>query len=237
MSVITRTRAIIELTAVAGLVGVVAFNLFGCSAGNTTYGSSSTSSTGNSTSSTSAPTGTCATTYTPNYASLWQSGSNGVWSHTPIKVYFTNDLTVTTTTATPGVTSTASYETEVLNGFNQWTALLGSGITYSKVSSATGADIVVTFSTDTTTQSTAKWSVSATGTNYITSETATFTASSTGAIAPSLLQQMGAEAFGTMLGLPNSSNTTDITNKNTTATGPSTLDINTAKTLYCTYYQ
>lgn len=245
MRIITRGRAIVEGAVVAALALGLAFNIFGCSAGGTTYGSGSSSNTtsgtqsgtqSGTTSSTSGyPNGDCASVYTPNYVSLWNTGANqgrsGVWTHSPIKIYFGPDLTV----PTPG--GTTSYEQQVLTGFNEWTSRLGGGITYTQVTSAANADVTVSFATDSSTTNSAKWSSTATATNLAFSNvTVTFSASATGTETTALLQLMGAEAFGAVLGLPASTSPSDITNTATTATAPSTSDINTVKALYCSYY-
>jgi len=112
------------------------------------------------------------------------------------------------------------------------------GITYQQVFSASGADVQVSFSTDTTTQNKATWSANASfnSNSYFLTATTAFTASSTGTEPASLLERMGAEAFGWLLGLPQSNNPSDLTNVNTTTTSPSVPDINTVKVLYPSFY-
>jgi hypothetical protein len=171
----------------------------------------------------------------PNYAT---PAPTGIWDHSVIKVFFSGDLSVATTW--PGVTTPLSYKALVIAGFNEWVTALGSKVSFVEVASATGADVTVSFQ-DSPIGNSAAWSTPSPGRVYtgskLTSVNLRFVTQGSGAaISPDLLQLMGAEAFGAVLGLNQSTTITDITALGTTATAPSTRDLNTVKTLYCAYF-
>ena len=153
----------------------------------------------------------------------------------PVKVFINGDLTVNSTVSGQGA---MDYSTLAQAGFNEWTNAVGNTLGYTLVNSAAQADIVVNFSTINNPNSPVAWSETYNYTgNTITSAQITLSAQTSGAaVTPALLQLMGAESFGAALGLGESNNSSDLTSANPTVTSPSTADINTLKSLYCSYF-
>ena len=255
MSLFSKGRRIAEMGAGITLVTALMFTGFGCSGGSSDYpgttgGTSGTTTgitTGGTTTSgtttsgtttsgtttsgtTTGTTATCASPPTPNYAT---PAPTGIWNHSAIKVYFNGDLSITT--GASGATNPVSYKAAVIAGFNEWTAGLNNKITYTQVTSSSGADIIINFANSNTAGNAASWTANRSFSgSTLTGANATFTAQQTGgSVEPATLTLVGAQSFGALLGLNASPNATDITNANTTATTPSTSDLNTVKTLYC----
>jgi hypothetical protein len=257
MSFFSKGRRIAEVGAGCALAAALVFTGFGCSGGSTDYpgtgtttgglttttggttaGGTTTAGTttagtttaGTTTSGTTGSPGICANPPTPNYAT---PAPTGLWNHTVLKVYFNGDLSITTSAT--GASNPVSFKAALITGFNEWITPLNSTISFTQVSSSSGADIVVNFANSNTAGNSASWTANRSYTgSTLTGANATFTAQQTGgSVEPATLTLIGAQAFGALLGLNPSSSVTDITNANTSATAPSTDDINTVKALYC----
>ena len=153
----------------------------------------------------------------------------------PIKVFFNGDLTVSSTVPGQG---NMSYKSLAIAGFQQWTTAVGNTLDFTEVGTSAAADLVVNFATISNPTSPVAWSEQYTYSgSTITHATITLSAQQSGAaITPDLLQLMGAESFGAALGLGQSNNSNDIESANPSVTAPSQADINTLKTLYCSYF-
>ena len=202
-------------------------------AGTTTAGTTTAGTTTAGTTTAGTTGGACTSGFSPSYIGLFTPRT---FNHMPVKVFFNGDLTVSSTVAGQG---SMDYQALALAGFQEWTTAVGNTLSFTQVNTAAQADIVVNFATINNPSSPVAWSEQFTFTgNTITGATVTLSAQQSGAaITPGLLQLMGAGILRRRtLGLGQSNNPNDIESANPTVTQPSQTDINTLKTLYCTYF-
>ncbi|BCM92755.1 hypothetical protein IAD21_04637 [Abditibacteriota bacterium] len=174
------------------------------------------------------------TTYTPNYYGLPEPGGNDTsadvytfWRQFPISVYI------------PSGTD-AAFRTATLAGFDQWVDATGGRATYQLVSSASNADLVVSYSpqdpnSDTLGLTTVTYNASQ---HYIISAKMElfFYTTSQRADANAANQSIAAHEFGHALGISTHSPfVADLMYPSLERTREvvSTRDLNTLKTIYC----
>ncbi len=175
-----------------------------------------------------------AATYTPNYYGLPEPGSNDTtaanytyWRQFPVTVYIPAD-------------ADASFRASTLAGFNQWVTATGGRAKYQLVSSATNANLVVSYSaqdpnSDTLGLTTVTYNGSQ---HYIISATMElfFYTTAQRADAATANQSIAAHEFGHALGISTHSPfTADLMYPSLEKAQEvvTTRDLNTLKTIYC----